>query len=281
MGRTETTDTSREVISIRHLWAGYDSEPVLEDINLSVRDLDFIGLISPNGGGKTTLFKVLLGLLPPVRGEVRVMGQSVEEGRRHIGYVPQSVEFDRDFPISVWEATRMGRLGHRRLLQRYTAEDDEIVAQALRSVDMLDLRDHPIGELSGGQRQRVYIARALATEPRILLLDEPMASVDPQVSAGVYELLNRLNERITILMVSHDMSAISSHVKTVGCLNRRLFYHGEKQITPDMLEAAYQCPIDLIAHGVSHRVFGEHDVFDEHIAEGAAHQERAHPGVRS
>ena len=281
MGRTETTDTSREVISIRHLWAGYDSEPVLEDINLSVRELDFIGLIGPNGGGKTTLFKVLLGLLPPVRGEVRVMGQSVEEGRRHIGYVPQSVEFDRDFPISVWEATRMGRLGHRRLLQRYTAEDDEIVAQALRSVDMLDLRDHPIGELSGGQRQRVYIARALATEPRILLLDEPMASVDPQVSAGVYELLNRLNERITSLMVSHDMSAISSHVKTVGCLNRRLFYHGEKQITPDMLEAAYQCPIDLIAHGVSHRVFGEHDVFDEHIAEGAAHQERAHPGVRS
>jgi zinc transport system ATP-binding protein len=281
MGRTETTDTSREVISIRHLWAGYDSEPVLEDINLAVRELDFIGLIGPNGGGKTTLFKVLLGLLLPVRGEVRVMGQSVEEGRRHIGYVPQSVEFDRDFPISVWEATRMGRLGHRRLLQRYTAEDDEIVAQALRSVDMLDLRDHPIGELSGGQRQRVYIARALATEPRILLLDEPMASVDPQVSAGVYELLNRLNERITIMMVSHDMSAISSHVKTVGCLNRRLFYHGDKQITPDMLEAAYQCPIDLIAHGVSHRVFREHDVFDEHVAEGAAHQERAHPGVRS
>ncbi len=281
MGRTETTDTSREVISIRHLWAGYDSEPVLEDINLSVRELDFIGLIGPNGGGKTTLFKVLLGLLPPVRGEVRVMGQSVEEGRRHIGYVPQSVEFDRDFPISVWEATRMGRLGHRRLLQRYTAEDDEIVAQALRSVDMLDLRDHPIGELSGGQRQRVYIARALATEPRILLLDEPMASVDPQVSAGVYELLNRLNERITIMMVSHDMSAISSHVKTVGCLNRRLFYHGDKQITPDMLEAAYQCPIDLIAHGVSHRVFREHDVFEEHIVEGTAHQERAHPGVRS
>jgi zinc transport system ATP-binding protein len=152
----------------------------------------------------------------------------------------------------------MGRLRDRRLLQRYTAEDDEIVAEALRRVDMFDLRDHPIGELSGGQRQRVYVARALTTQPEILLLDEPVASVDPRVSSSIYELLTRLNEQITIVMVSHDMSAISSHVKTVGCLNRRLFYHGEKQLTPEMLELAYQCPIDLIAHGVPHRVFGEH-----------------------
>jgi len=255
---TEATDTQREVISVQHLWATYDGEPVLEDINLSVRELDFIGLIGPNGGGKTTLLKVLLGLLPPMRGELRIMGQSAKEGRRTIGYVPQTVEFDRDFPISVWDVARMGRLGKRHLLQRYTPEDDEIVAEALRSMEMLDLRDRPIGELSGGQRQRVYIARALATEPRILLLDEPMASVDPHVSANIYELLSKLNEHITILLVSHDMSAISSHVKTVGCLNRRLFYHGGKQITPDMLEAAYRCPIDLIAHGVPHRVFPEH-----------------------
>lgn len=243
---------------MRNLWAGYGNEPVLEDINLSVKELDFIGLIGPNGGGKTTLLKVLLGLLPPARGEVRILGQSVREGRRRIGYVPQVVEFDHDFPISVWEVARMGRLGKRRLLQRFSAEDDEIVAQALRRVEMLGLRDRPIGELSGGQRQRTYIARALATEPQILLLDEPTASVDPQVSASIYELLSRLNDRVTILMISHDMSAISSYVKTVGCLNRRLFYHGEKQITPDMLEAAYYCPIDLIAHGVPHRVFPEH-----------------------
>lgn len=258
MRHVETTERPREVISVRHLWAGYDGEPILEDINLSVRELDFIGLIGPNGGGKTTLLKVLLGLIPPMRGEVRIVGKSVEEGRRYIGYIPQTVEFDRDFPISVWDVARMGRLGRRRLLQRYTAEDDEIVAEALRSVDMLNLQDRPIGELSGGQRQRVYIARALATEPNILLLDEPMASVDPRVSASIYELLRQLNEHLTILMVSHDMSAISSHVKTVGCLNRWLFYHGEKQLTPDMLEAAYQCPIDLIAHGIPHRVFAEH-----------------------
>jgi zinc transport system ATP-binding protein len=258
MNHLETTQTPREVISVQHLWAGYDDEPVLVDVNLSVRDLDFIGLIGPNGGGKTTLLKVLLGLLPPMRGQVHILGQSIKEGRQHIGYVPQSIEFDRDFPIRVWDVARMGRLGHRRLLRGYTADDDKRVAQALRSVDVLDLRDRPIGDLSGGQRQRVYIARALAAQPKILLLDEPMASVDPQVSANFYELLSRLNEHVTILMISHDMSAISSHVKTVGCLNRRLFYHGGRQITPDMLEAAYQCPIDLIAHGVPHRVFPEH-----------------------
>ena len=249
----------REVITIRHLWAGYDREQVLEDVNLTVYEGDFIGLIGPNGGGKTTLIRVLLGLLPPTRGEVRIMGRSIREGRRGIGYVPQVVEFDRQFPISVWDVTRMGRLGKRRLLQRYTAEDKEIVAEALRQVELYDLRRRPIGELSGGQRQRVYIARALATQPKILLLDEPTSNVDPQVSSGIYELLRVLNEQVTILLISHDMSAISSYVKTVGCLNRHLFYHGGQELTPDMLELAYQCPIDLIAHGVPHRVFSMHD----------------------
>ncbi len=254
--RTETRQ--QEVISIRNLWAGYNQEPALQGINLSVYEKDFIGLIGPNGGGKTTLLKVLLGLLPPQQGEVRILGQEVKQGRRYIGYVPQAVEFDREFPINVWDVARMGRLGRRGLLRRFTARDDEAVEKALCQVDMLHLRQRPIGDLSGGQRQRVYIARALATEPKILLLDEPTASVDPQVSANIYEIIRRLNERVTILLVSHDMNTISSFVKTVGCLNRRLFYHGEKQVTPEMIEAAYQCPVDLIAHGVPHRVFAEH-----------------------
>ncbi|NLG51394.1 MAG: metal ABC transporter ATP-binding protein, partial [Chloroflexi bacterium] len=164
-----------------------------------------------------------------------------------------------DFPINVWEVARMGRLGKRGVLRGFTSEDEEIVAEALRSVGMLDLRERPIGELSGGQRQRVYIARALTSEPDILLLDEPAANVDPRMSTSIYELLRALNEHVTILLISHDMNAVSSYVKTVGCLNRRLFYHGGEEFTPDMMGLAYQCPIDLVAHGVPHRVFLRHD----------------------
>jgi zinc transport system ATP-binding protein len=247
-------------LEISHLWAGYPGEVVLEDINLALRPLDFVGLIGPNGGGKTTLLKVILGLLPPLRGDIRILGQPVNVGRKQIGYVPQHVEFDRDFPITVWDVARMGRVGQRGLLRRYNRTDDELVAESLRQVEMLSLRRRLIGELSGGQRQRVYIARALATQPQILLLDEPTASVDPQMRASIYELLQRLNERITLLLISHDMGAISSYVKTVGCLNRRLFYHGDKLITADMLEEAYQCPIDLIAHGLPHRMLPEHQL---------------------
>lgn len=257
-----------EVIAVEHLWAGYGTENVLEDVNMHVYERDFVGIIGPNGGGKSTLIKVLLGLVEARRGSVRIMGHSVAQGRNHIGYVPQVVEFDHDFPISVWDVARMGRLGKRSLLHRYTSEDADIVAEALRQVDMLALRNRVIGELSGGQRQRVYIARALATRPEILLLDEPTASVDPRISTSIYELLRQLNEQVTIVLVSHDMGAISSYVKTVGCLNRHLFYHGEDRLTADMLELAYQCPIDLVAHGVPHRVFAEHTLQVAHHHDG-------------
>ncbi len=256
------------VISVRHLWAGYDNESVLEDINLEVHALDFVGLIGPNGGGKTTLLKVLLGLLQPTEGAVEVMGRPIAQGRRFIGYVPQTVELDREFPVSVWDVVRMGRLAKRGLFRRFTHKDDDVVADSLARVDMCGLRDRPIGDLSGGQRQRVYIARALAVEPEILLLDEPTASVDPRVSTSIYELLRRLNEHVTIVMISHDMSAIASYVKTVGCLNRHLFYHEDKELSPEVLELAYQCPIDLLAHGVPHRVFPQHgdgDVGVRHV----------------
>ncbi|WP_071515623.1 metal ABC transporter ATP-binding protein [Geitlerinema sp. PCC 9228] len=249
---------SKEVISIQGLSVRYNRHLVLENIHLSVKERDFIGLIGPNGGGKTTLFKVLLGLAKPVSGRVKILDKNIRRGRRYIGYVPQLAKFDRDFPINVWEVVRMGRLGKRPLLKSYTAKDDEVVAQVLQQVEMWHLRDRPMGELSGGQQQRTYIARALASEPEILLLDEPTASIDPQLSASIYDLLEKLNENITILMVSHDMGAIASHVKSVGCLNRHLYYHGEKLLTPEMLEEAYQCPIDLIAHGVPHRVYPEH-----------------------
>jgi zinc transport system ATP-binding protein len=246
------------IIEVSHVWAGYDQDPVLEDVSLTVQEGDFIGLIGPNGGGKTTFFKILLGLLAPWQGHVQVMAGPVQRGRRYMGYVPQHLECDRSFPITVWEVVMMGRLGHRPLLQRYTQDDETWVTQALESVDLLKLRHRAIGTLSGGQRKRAFIARALATDPKILLLDEPMASIDPHMESHMYELLKELNQHLTILMISHDIGAIAACVKTVGCLNRKLYYHGEKQITPEMLQMVYECPVDLIAHGVPHRVFAEH-----------------------
>ncbi len=253
-----------EVITLRHLWASYGINPILEDINLVVKKLDFIGLIGPNGGGKTTLLKVLLGLIAPDRGEVKIMERSVSQGRKYIGYVPQLLEFDRDFPVRVADVVSMGRLGKHRLLKRYNRQDKIIVNRCLEQVGMADLRDRPIGELSGGERQRVYIARALASEPQILLLDEPTANVDTRVQNSIYELLRELNRSLTILMVSHDLGAVSTYVKTVGCLNRSLFYHQDKLITSEMIEQAYQCPVDLIAHGVPHRVFSGHSSPEHH-----------------
>jgi zinc transport system ATP-binding protein len=246
------------IIHIENLWAGYGQDPILEGISLDIYPQDFIGLIGPNGGGKTTLIKVILGLIEPTRGKVEIMGLPVRQGRSAVGYVPQLVEFDRAFPISVYEVVRMGMLGKRRLLNPFKPEDDQKIFQALRLVNMQHLASQSIGELSGGQRQRVYIARALVAEPKILLLDEPTASVDPQTSTSIYELLRDLNQQVTILMISHDMSAISSYVKTIGCLNHQLAYHAQKEISPDMLEIGYQCPVDLIAHGLPHRVLPAH-----------------------
>jgi zinc transport system ATP-binding protein len=246
------------VIKVEHLWAGYEDEIVLEDINLTVQEGDFIGLIGPNGGGKTTLMRVLLGDVQPVRGTVAILGETPAKGRQRIGYVPQLIEFDRAFPISVFDVAQMGRLSYRKPLRKFTREDEDITMASLESVGLADLRSRSIGDLSGGQRQRVLIARALATEPRIMLLDEPTSSIDPEVSSNIYELLQKLNEKLTILLISHDMNAITSYVKTIGCVSRKLFYHGEKAVTAEMLEAAYECPIDLIAHGLPHRHLHEH-----------------------
>lgn len=254
------------VIQIKNLWAGYENKSVLKDINLNVYETNFIGLIGPNGGGKTTLIKTLIGLIKPYRGEIRVMGKPVPEGRCYIGYVPQMIEMDRQFPIRVWEVVQMGLLGCRRPLHPITDADREMIRFTLSQVEMDNLQNRAIGDLSVGQRQRVYIARALATNPQILLLDEPTASVDPQVAGMIYELLKKLNQTVTILMVSHDMNVISAHVKSIGCINRRLYYHGDKEITKDMLESIYECPVDLIAHGLPHRVLAVHNNKEDHHA---------------
>lgn len=253
------------VIELEDVWAGYESDRVLESVNFKMEAGDYVGLIGPNGGGKTTLIKVILGLLKPERGTVRVMGLSAEKGRHFIGYVPQIQQDDKAFPIRVWDVVSMGRLKPNLLQNLLLSEVDKAaIERSLRQMDILDLAKRPINELSGGQRQRVTIARALASDPKILLLDEPTSSVDSRSSSQLYDLLAELNQTISILLISHDLTAISTYVKTIGCVNRRLVYSGQKEITTEMLETAYDCPVDLVAHGLPHRVLPHHHEEDNH-----------------
>ena len=250
---------AEEIVRLDNVWVYYDGMPVLEEVNLSIKTDDFIGIIGPNGGGKTTLLKVILGLIKPGSGKVTVMGQTPEKGRKYIGYISQHNLFDRDFPINVLDVVLMGRYGKAGPFRRYTEEDREIAMDALKSVGMPDYRNRQIGRLSGGEQQRVFIARALVTNPRLLLLDEPTASIDPNMQAEFYELIDSLKQRMAIVLVSHDISAVSIYVDNIACLNRQLFYHGSKEISADELEKTYHCPIQLIAHGaVPHRVLKEH-----------------------
>ncbi len=246
------------LIELSHVTVRYKGHLALEDISLVIHERDFLGIIGPNGGGKTTLLKVILGLVEPDDGEVRVLGKPPKETRHRIGYVPQTVDFDSAFPIQVMDVVRMGCLKFLRFGKEALPGCHERLERVMRELEIWDLRDRPVGRLSGGERQRVFIARALVTQPEILLLDEPTAGIDSKIQSTVYEILSRLNERLTICLVSHDIGVISSYVKTVACLNQRLFYHGEKEITEDILMQTYRCPVDLIAHGVPHRVLKHH-----------------------
>jgi zinc transport system ATP-binding protein len=233
------------LIALRDVWAAYDQSDVLENVSLEVYDRQLVALIGPNGGGKTTLIKLLLGLLTPTRGQVSILGGRVERARAQVGYVPQEIRFDREFPVSAWEVARMGRLGRRGLLRPYTAQDGAIVEEAMERTGSLHLRHRPIGELSGGERQRVYIARALAVQPRILLLDEPLSNVDPEARAIIQALLPELSQQMAIVMSSHDVGAILPHVHRVGYLHQRLLYYGPPQQAPETIRHTFRCPVDM------------------------------------
>jgi zinc transport system ATP-binding protein len=211
-------------VEIRNVSVTLSGVLVLEDVSLTLEQGDFLGIIGPNGGGKTTLLRVILGLIEPGAGEVHIFGEAPSRARGEVGYVPQYARFDASFPIDVLEVVLMGRLSRRTLLSRLTDEDRVAAHAALARVQMDDLASRQIGELSGGQLQRVLIARALAVEPRILLLDEPAASVDTRIGRNVYELLEDLARETTVVLVSHDIGVISRYVKTVACLNRHLHY---------------------------------------------------------
>jgi len=229
---------------------------VLEDINLKIMKNDLMAIIGPNGGGKTTLIKLILGLLKPLKGNIRIMGEAPEKGRKRKGYLQQHPDLDMRFPISVHDTVLMGR--YRGVAQRYTPEDMKAVQKALVTMGISKLGSRHIGMLSGGQLQRVLIARAIVREPLLLLMDEPLASIDTEMQKSMYELFVKLRKKMAIVFVTHDISAISIYIEKVVCLNRKLFYHGPKEGSLGKLEKTYGCPVEAIAHGVPHRVLKKH-----------------------
>lgn len=245
-------------IEIRDLSVGYRTgQPVLKNINLTVMRNDFIAIIGPNGGGKTTLLKAILGLIKPWSGEISVFGQLVisKDVRARMGYVPQLIP-GKSFPITVMDVVLMGRLENTGFFRHFSETDRSAAEINLLRMGIIHLSNDNMDSLSGGQKQRVLIARALAGEPDILLLDEPVASVDHETQESFFNLLAELNDSIAIVLVTHDVGAVSAHVKNIACINRTLISHGET-LSADAVSRAYGCPFELISHGVPHRVIGQ------------------------
>ncbi len=243
-------------IEVEEVTFGYDRELILDHVSLAVHPGDFLAIIGPNGGGKTTLLKVILGLLKPWSGQVR---RHFSRRRSALGYVPQLATFEKDFPLRVVDVVGMGRLGRRPIGRRFTAADEAAVQAVLERFLLQDMAATPIGELSGGQLQRALIARALVGEPEILLLDEPLASIDPVSREILMTTLTELHQRIPIVVVTHDLTPFAPVVEQIACVNRRLDYHPSGELDHQMLLDTYGCPVELVAHGVPHRVLASHD----------------------
>jgi zinc transport system ATP-binding protein len=231
--------STEPAITLEDVTFGYDGTPVLTNVNLTIQPRDFVCVLGPNGGGKTTLLKLMLGLIEPQRGTVRVLGRGPAAARSAIGYLPQHVQLDPQFPANVLDIVLMGRLGRRRAVGPYGRGDRAIARHALEEVDVANLRHRPLGSLSGGQRQRVLIARALACQPEVLLLDEPTANLDPAVQDDLYRLLDKLNERLTILIVSHDIGFVSVFFRSVVCVNRTVHTHAASELTDKRVTDLY------------------------------------------
>jgi len=224
-------------------------------VDLSIQPDDTLAVIGPNGGGKTTLLKVILGILRPWEGRVI---HRLPHGRRRIGYVPQFRTFEAGYPLDVASVALMGRLGLRRMGRRFRREDREAAERALEAVRLTELARVSVGELSGGQVQRLLFARALAGKPELLLLDEPMASLDAESREVTRALLNELRRRMPVVIATHDPTAVGD-VRHIACMNRQLSHHGEGELTREALEETYGCPVEILTHGIPHRVLADHE----------------------
>jgi zinc transport system ATP-binding protein len=245
--KMETTDPP--VIEFCGLDFGYEKELVLENVSVAIPSGDFVAIVGPNGGGKTTLLKLLLGLLKPNRGSVRLLGKPPEQSRTSVGYTPQHIQVDMQFPISVFDAVLMGRMsGNRRFHWRYSQADKQAAKDALEIMRLTEKLHSPFRSLSGGQRQRALIARAICGDPKILMLDEPTNNIDPKAEEILYDILRELNKRLTILLVSHDLGVVSSIVKSVVCVNRSVAVHPTSELNGAMIRELYGTDVRFIRH---------------------------------
>jgi len=244
------------LLEMNLLSAGYDENIILHDINFKVNENDFIGVIGPNGGGKTTLLKVILGLIKPVKGRIIFNDKLLNENS--IGYLPQISTGDVNFPVTVIDVILSGMMIHKKIISRMSPDDKKRAKEIIDDLGLSGNYNAPLNELSGGQLQRVFLGRAIFGNPKLLLLDEPGNFVDSTFENDFYEKLKDLNKRMAILMVSHDLGIISSHIKSYACVNKTLHYHPSSEITNEQL-LAYGCPIQLITHGVvPHTVLKTH-----------------------
>jgi zinc transport system ATP-binding protein len=239
---------SNVVIDINDVSFNYGAVPVLEDIFLKIYEDEFIGIIGPNASGKSTLLKLVLGLLEPDKGSIKIFNHDCKHPHNHIGYVPQHVTFSRDFPVTVEEVVMMGHVKKTSRMFRFNKNEIISARQAMQALEIEDIAKRQIGALSGGQLQRVLIARALVCQPEVLILDEPTSNVDMRVEEDIFSLLKNYSEHMTIIVVSHDIAFISDYVDRVACLNRTLVCHDTESISGKMIEELYDAPVKMIHH---------------------------------
>ena len=251
------------LIEIKDLSASYDNKTVLRDISLTVYEHDFLGIIGPNGGGKTTLIKVILGLKKPSSGSISFFLNGKKAEHITMGYLPQYSSIDKKFPISVQEVILSGLSGQKSLISRFNASQHEQVERVVNRMGLEGLEKRAIGALSGGQLQRALLGRAIVSNPDILILDEPSTYIDKRFEAKLYALLEEINHDCAIILVSHDIGTVIQNVKSIACVNETLHYHPDTEVSTDWLEKNFDCPIELLGHGrLPHRILGEHSGCD-------------------
>lgn len=251
---------NNRIIKIDNLSAGYENKAVLHDINLEVAEKDFLGIIGPNGGGKTTLMKVILGLLEPTEGKITYYDNGTPTERLEIGYLPQYNSIDKKFPISVFEVILSGLNRQKNLFRRFTKEHHERVKETISMMGLEGMENKPIGQLSGGQMQRALLGRAIVSDPKAIILDEPNTYIDKRFEARLYSILEEINKERTIILVSHDIGSVLQNVKSIACVNGTLDYHPQSEVSAEWIEEKLQCPIELLGHGeLPHRVLKKHN----------------------